>query len=139
MLYFNHPFAQRRIDLGLTLNDVQAFLSRRGFHYSAELIGAMERGERTFPVESTGFVLAMSEVLQLSAVTLRQTAQQITQAMRAERRFWNRMEGLRPQNKFLLNFVLQHPDVTLIPGFNVWFELVKSVALQLPDCWFTRP
>lgn len=139
MLYLDHPFAQRRIALGLTLNDVHAFLTRRGFKYSVDLIGAMERGERTFPVESTGFVLAMSEVLQLSAASLRQTAQQITQAVRAERRFWNRLEGLRPQNKFLLKFVLQHPDITLIPGFNVWFELVKSVALQLPDCWFARP
>jgi hypothetical protein len=70
---------------------------------------------------------------------LRQTAQQVTQAVRAERRFWTRMEGLRPQNRALLNFVLRHPDVTLIPGFNIWIELVKSVALQLPDSWFIRP
>ena len=99
-------------------------------------MGALERGERTFPVENPGFVLAMSEVLQLSAASLRQTAQQITQAMRAERRFWNRIEGLRPQNKLLLNLVLKHPDLTLIPGFNMWFELVKSALLQLPDGWF---
>jgi hypothetical protein len=132
----NHPFAQRRLALGLTLDDVQAFLSRRGFQYSVDLISALERGERTFPVENPGFILAMSEVLQLSAASLRQTAQQITQAMRAERRFWNRIEGLRPQNKLLLNLVLKHPDLTLIPGFNLWFELSKSVLLQMPDRWF---
>ena len=136
MLYLNHPFAQRRLALSLTLDDVQVFLSRRGFKYSVDLIRALERGERTFPVENPGFVLAMSEVLQLSAASLRQTAQQITQAMRAERRFWNRIEGLRPQNKLLLNLVLKHPDLTLIPGFNMWFELVKSALLQLPDGWF---
>jgi len=100
------------------------------------LIRALEHGERTFPVENPGFVLAMSEVLQLSAASLRQTAQQITQAMRAERRFSNRIDGLRPQNKLLLNLVLKHPDLTLIPGFNMWFELVKSALLQLPDGWF---
>ncbi len=136
MLYLNHPFAQRRLALGLSLADVQTFLSRRGFQYSVDLIRALERGERTFPVENPGFVLAMSECLQLSAASLRQTAQQVTQSLRAERRFWTHIARLRPQNKLLLDFVLHHPEITQIPGFNIWFEIIKSIALQLPDSWF---
>jgi hypothetical protein len=132
-----HPFSQRRETLGLSLSDVQQHLSRQGFNYSVDMIRAFEQGERGYPVQNAGFMLAMSECLRMPVMSLHQTARQTTNSAQATRMFYRRVERLRPQNRFLLNFVLRHPIVTRVPGFNTWFEMVKSVALQLPDDWFT--
>ena len=129
-------FAERRMSLGLSINDVQSHLSSKGFNYSIDLINAIERGERRFPVENPGFMLAMAECLSMPVMSLRQAALNGINSLRAERAFWQKTHRLRPQNQFLLRWVLQHPDVTQIPGFSTWFELVKVIALQLPYEWF---
>jgi len=138
MLNSTSLFSERRMSLGLSVNDVQLHLSSRGFNYSVDLISAIERGERRFPVENPGFLLAMAECLSMPVMSLRQAALNSIGSLRAERAFWQKAQKLRPQNQFLLRWVLQHPDVTQIPGFNTWFELVKVIALQLPDEWFVQ-
>ena len=138
MLNSTTVFASRRMSLGLSVADVQSHLSSRGFNYSIDLIHAIDRGERRFPVENTGLLLAMAECLGLPVMSLRQAVMQHIEGSRAERAFWTKAKHLRPQNQILLRWVLQHPDVTLIPGFTLWFELVKAIALQLPDEWFGR-
>jgi len=53
-----------------------------------------------------------------------------------ERTFWESADKLKAANKVLLNFVLKHPAVTDIPGFDVWFDLFKTALAQLPQRWF---
>ena len=53
-----------------------------------------------------------------------------------ERTFWESADKLKAANKVLLNFVLKHPVVTDIPGFDVWFDLFKTALAQLPQRWF---
>ncbi len=50
--------------------------------------------------------------------------------------FWNHADNLKAANKVLLRFVLKHPAVTDIPGFDVWFDLFKVALAQLPQRWF---
>jgi hypothetical protein len=130
-----HPLMNRRESLGLSLSDVRSFLSKRGFNYSVEMLQAMERGERRLPV-APGFVVAMSECLRMPVSNVWQTAHSTGMSMRAENVFWNKVQRLRPQNQLLLRFVLQHPEVTSIPGFDLCFKVVKAIALKLPDEWF---
>jgi hypothetical protein len=137
MINSMQPFAYRRESLGLSLSDVQSRLSNYGFNYPVETLEAMERGERRFPVENPGFVLAMSQCLDMPVLEVQQVARNSVQALRAERAFWNKVGRLRPQNQVLLRFVFKHPNLTLIPGFDFMFEVVKAIALQLPDEWFT--
>ena len=129
-----HPFSMRRESLGLSLSDVQVHLSRQGFNYSVDMIRAFEQGERGFPIQNAGFVLAMSECLNMPVMSVRNAAT----SNQATRMFYQRVERLKPQNQYLLDFVLRHPTVTQVPGFNFWFELAKSVALRLPDDWFRK-
>ena len=128
----------RRISLGLSLTDLQSRLSAHGFNYSVETLRAIERGERRFPLESPGFMLAFSRSLNMPVSHVQHNARQMSQALQARNTFQNRFNQLRPQNKVLLRFVLRHPALTLIPGFDTWFEIVKSIALQLPDEWFEQ-
>ncbi len=137
MINYTHPFVVRRQLLGLSLIDVQSHLSRQGFSYSVEMLAAFERGERRFP-ETPGFLVAMSQCLEIPAIHAWQTVRQATNALQAERQFWNKAQRLRPQNQVLLRWVLRHPDLSSIPGFDTLFELVKWIALQLPDRWFVR-
>lgn len=138
MLNSTTVFAERRMALGLSVNDVHSRLSSKGFNYSVDLIAALDRGERRFPLDNPGFMLAMADCLSMPVMSLRQAAMNSINGLRAERAFWQKAQKLRPQNQFLLRFVLEHPDVTQIPGFNTLFELVKVMALQLPDEWFVR-
>jgi hypothetical protein len=138
VINYTHPLMLRRQTLGLSLRDVQSRLSGHGFNYSIDMLAAFERGERRFPLENPGLVVAMSQCLEMPIAHLWQAARREADTLRAERQFWNRFQRLRPQNQVLLRFVLNHPIVTEIPGFNFWFELVKSIALQLPDRWFVR-
>jgi len=131
-----HPFARRREEMGMSLSDLQAKMSARGFHYGVDTIGAIERGERSFPLEMPGFTLAMSECLDVPVSSLYETARASTQALRNRHTFVNHVQRLRPQNQALLRLLLKHPNLTMIPGFNFWFELAQSIALQLPDSWF---
>ena len=136
MLNVAHPFvnlfADRRQVLGLSLVEFQTHLASHGFNYSLDMIQAIEQGDRGFPMHNPGFTLAVAESLAMPISSVQQTVRATT----AERSFWRKVERLRPQNQVLLRLVLQHPNLTLIPGFNVWFELVKAIALQLPDEWF---
>ncbi len=136
MINSMQPFLYRRETLGLSISDVQIRLSSYGFHYPVETLQAIERGERRFPLENPGFVLAMSHCLNMPVRDVQQAARQSSDALRAERAFWNKVGRLRPQNQVLLRFVFKHPNLTLIPGFDFIFELVKTIALQLPDEWF---
>jgi hypothetical protein len=138
MLDSIHPFSQRRESLGLSLSDVQQHLSRQGFNYSIDMIRAFEQGERGYPVQNTGFMLAMSQCLDLPVSSIQQTARQTINSARTTRMYYRRVEALRPQNRYLLDFVLRHPNVTRVPGFNFWFEAIKTITLQLPDDWFRR-
>ncbi len=131
-----HPFVRRRQEIGKSLPELQAELSARGFNYPMETIQAIERGERSFPLEMPGFTVAMSECLNIPAGKLYEVARASSDALRNKRTFTNYVVGLRPQNQVLLRIVLDHPNLTLIPGFNAWFEFVKSLALLLPDSWF---
>jgi hypothetical protein len=137
MINSMQPFVYRRESLGLSISEVQSRLSNYGFHYPVEALASMERGEKRFPVENPGFVLAMSQCLDMPVMEVQHAARQSAQALRAERTFWNKVGRLRPQNQVLLRFVFKHPNLTLIPGFDFMFELVKSICLQLPDDWFT--
>ena len=74
MLNYYHPMMHRRRLLGLSLADIQSFLSRHGFNYSVEMLEAIERGERSFPLENPGFVLVMSQCLKMPAGHLWHTA-----------------------------------------------------------------
>ncbi len=136
MLNVAHPlvnhFADRRQALGLSLIEFQSHLASHGFNYSLDVIQAIEQGDRGFPLHNPGFTLAVAESLALPVSSVQQTVR----ATSAERSFWRKVERLRPQNQALLRLVLQHPNLTLIPGFNVLFELIKAIALQLPDEWF---
>jgi hypothetical protein len=130
-----HPVAHRRQALGLSIRDVHAFLTQRGFNYSVEMLQAMERGERRLPL-APGFVVAMSECLRMPVTQMWQTAHVNSISMRQHNAFWNKVQRLRPQNQVLLRFILRHPQITELPGFDFWFKLAKSIALKLPDRWF---
>ena len=136
MINYTHPFMVRRQLLGLSLIDVQSHLSRQGFTFSVETLAAFEHGERRFPVENPGFLVAMSQCLEIPAVHAWQTARQATNALQAQHQFWNKVQQLRPQNQFLLRWVLRHPGLSSIPGFDTLFEIAKWIALKLPDRWF---
>ncbi len=136
MINYTHPFMVRRQLLGLSLLDVQSHLSRQGFTYSVEMLAAFERGERRFPTENPGFLLAMSQCLDMPAVHAWKTARQATNVLQMERQFWNKVYRLRPQNQYLLRWVLRHPNIASLPGFDTAFALAKRIALQLPDRWF---
>ncbi len=136
MINYTHPFMVRRQLLGLSLLDVQSHLSRQGFTYSVERLAAFERGERRFPTENPGFLLAMSQCLEMPAVNAWQTARQAMNVLQTQHLFWNKVYRLRPQNQFLLRWVLRHPGVSSLPGFDSVFALVKWITLQLPDRWF---
>jgi hypothetical protein len=138
VLNYYHPLMHRRRLLGLSLADMQSFLSGHGFNYSVEMLEAIERGERSFPLENSGFVLAMSQCLKMPVGHLWHTAREADTLLKAKNAFQNKVKRLRPQNQVLLRFVLKHPLVTEIPGFDVLFELVKSFLLQLPDAWFAN-
>jgi len=131
-----NPLMHRRVSLGLSLTDLQSRLSAHGFNYSVDTLRAIERGERRFPLESPGFTLAFSRCLDLPVTHVQHNARQMSQALQARNTFQNRFNQLRPQNKALLRFVLRHPILTMLPGFDTLFEIVKSIALQLPDEWF---
>ncbi len=130
------PFTNRRLSLGLTLTDVQSRLAVHGFNYSLELLRAMEQGERRFPLNNPGFVLALSHSLQMPVMDVQHVARQGGQALQARQMFNNKVKALRPQNRFLLRLILRYPILIEIPGFDTLFEVVKSIALQLPDHWF---
>jgi len=136
MLDTMQPFVRRRQEIGMSLPELQAKLSARGFHYPVDTIRALERGERPFPLEMPGFTLAMSECLRVPASALYDVARASSEALRNKRMFVSQVRRLRPQNQTLLRLILKHPNLTLIPGFNFWFELAQSLALQLPDHWF---
>lgn len=138
MLNYSHPVMLRRQSLGLSLNDLQVYLARHGFNYSVEMLQSFERGERRLPTHNPGFVVVLSQYLGMSVGQLLQLANQARDTFRARDAFRNKMSRLRPQNQFLLRFVLEHPFLTDLPGFDFMFEIVKSIALQLPDEWFTR-
>src|SRR5258708_20203485 len=53
-----------------------------------------------------------------------------------ERSFWNHADNLKSANKMLLRFVLKHPAVTDVPGFDMWFALFKLALAQFPQPWF---
>ena len=130
-----HPMARRRQTLGLSIRDVHTFLAQRGFNYSVEMLQAMERGERRLPL-APGFVVAMSECLRMPVTQMWQTAHVTSISMRDQNVFWNKVQRLRPQNQVLLRFILRHPQITELPGFDFWFKVAKSIALKLPDRWF---
>src|SRR5262249_25565809 len=136
MLNVTHPFvnlfADRRQVLGLSLVEFQTHLASHGFNYSLETIQAIEQGDRGFPVQSLGWAVAVEKSFAMPVSGGQKTAGETA----AQHSFWRRVERLRPQNQVLLRLVLQHPNLTLIPGFNFWFELIKVLALQLPDKWF---
>ncbi len=138
MLSYHHPVMHRRQLLGLSLADIQSQLAGYGFNYSIEMLQAIENGERRFPLENPGFVVAMSHCLKMPVAHLWYTARQAAELLRAHTAFRNRVQRLRPQNQMLLNFVLKHPLVTDIPGFDLWFDIVKSVLLRMPDSWFSN-
>jgi hypothetical protein len=138
VLNYYHPMMHRRRLLGLSLADIQSFLSRHGFNYSVEMLEAIERGERSFPFENPGFVLVMSQCLKMPAGHLWHTAREADNLLKAKNAFQSRVNRLRPQNQALLRFVLKHPAVTDLPGFDTLFELVKALLLQLPDRWFMQ-
>lgn len=133
-----YPLMHRRVSLGLSLADLQARLAAHGFNYSIDILRGIERGERRFPLENPGFMLAFSRCLDMPVTNVQYNARQMSQALQARTAFQNRFNQLRPQNKALLRFVLRHPALTLLPGFDYWFEIVKSIALQLPDEWFEQ-
>jgi len=130
------PFANQRLSLGLSLADVQSRLAGHGFNYSVELLQAMERGERRFPLNNPGFVLALANSLHMPVMDVHRAARHGGQTLQANQMFHNKIKALRPQNRFLLRLILRHPILTEIPGFDMLFALVKSIALQLPDHWF---
>jgi hypothetical protein len=66
----------------------------------------------------------------------RHISMSLTAALRAERAFWDRADNLKAANKVLLRFVLKHPAVTDVPGFDTLFHLCKVVLSQLPQRWF---
>jgi len=138
MLNTLHPLASQRMSLGLSLHDVQSHLSARGFNYSTETLEAIERGERAIPLENPGFIVAISECLRLPVMDVHHTARQGKEALRAQHTFNNKVSGLKPQNRVLLHFVLKHPDLAMLPGFDIVFAIVQSIALQLPASWFKR-
>src|SRR5438093_7959872 len=111
--------AYRRQALGLSIRDVHSFLAQRGFHYSVEMLQAMERGERRLPL-APGFVVAMSECLHIPVTQMWQAAHVTSMSIRAENTFWNKVQRLRPQNQVLLRFILRHPQITELPGFDFW-------------------
>jgi hypothetical protein len=136
MLNYSHPFMHRRQLLGLSLRDIQVQLSGQGFNYSIEMLEAIEHGERRFPLENPGLIVAMSQCLKLPVGHVWHTARQAADMLKARNVFQTKVQRLRPQNQVLLRFVLRHPLVTDIPGFDLLFEVVKSIALKLPDRWF---
>ena len=136
MLNATHPFIERRQALGLSLMDVQSQLRSHGFNYSIDMIRAIEQGERGFPIGNPGFALVISKCLSMPVMSVHQTARQVMNDARSQQMFSSRIQRLCPQNQVLLRFVLRHPDLMEIPGFNTLFEIVKSIALQLPDEWF---
>jgi hypothetical protein len=136
VLTYYHPMLHRRRLLGLTLADIQSHLSGHGFNYSLDMLDEIERGERSFPLENPGFIVALSQSLKMPAAHLRQTARQAADMLKAKNAFQAKVQRLRPQNQMLLRFVLKHPIVTDVPGFDFLFALVKSFLLQLPDRWF---
>ncbi len=138
MLNYYHPMMHRRRLLGLSLADVQSYLSGQGFNYSVEMLEAIERGERGFPLENPGLVVAMSQCLKMPVAHFWHIVREAADLLKAKNAFQKKVQRLRPQNQMLLRFVLKHPNVTEIPGFDVWFELVKSFLLQLPDHWFAQ-
>ena len=89
VINYTHPFMVRRQLLGLSLIDVQSHLSRQGFTFSVETLAAFEHGERRFPVENPGFLVAMSQCLEIPAVHAWQTSRQATNALQAQHQFWN--------------------------------------------------
>ena len=138
MLNYSHPVMLRRQSLGLSLHDLQLYLARHGFNYSVEMLQAFEQGERGLPTHNPGFAVVFSQYLGMSVTQLLQVANQARDTFRARDALRNKMSRLRPQNQFLLRFVLEHPFLTDLPGFDFMFEVVKRIALQLPDHWFSR-
>ncbi len=132
------PLMHRRVSLGLSLSDLQTRLAAHGFKYSVDMLRAIERGERRFPLENPGFILAFSRCLDMSITHVQRNARQMSQALQARNAFQQKVNNLRPQNRVLLRLILRHPALTLIPGFDYWFEIVKSIVLQLPDEWFDQ-
>jgi hypothetical protein len=136
VLHTNDSLAHRRQALGLTLKDVHSFLSEHGFNYSIDMLQAMERGERRLPL-APGFVVAMSQCLRMPVTQMWQAAHVTSMSMRSHNVFWNKVQRLRPQNQVLLRLILRYPVLTEIPGFDLWFKIAKSIALKLPDHWFS--